>query len=144
MLKREIMYENIDGEKITKMYYFHISLPEMIQLEKKTGGYQAYLENLVKSNDVIAFAEHIEEIILLSYGERDEETQSFVKSEEAKNRFKHSPAFEVLLVDLITSVESMQAFVNNVISPEVRKKLAQINIQQQTLPPPPPSEGSSL
>ncbi len=50
MLKREIAYEDFNGNQVTDIFYFNISKPELIELEvEHEGGFGAIIQNIVDS-----------------------------------------------------------------------------------------------
>lgn len=109
MLKKDITYENFDGEKVTKTFYFHLSVPELLELETETeGGMFDLLQKVAESDDNREILEQFKLMILRSYGERDGDRH--IKSEEISKAFTQTPAYETLYMELLTEPGAAEEF----------------------------------
>lgn len=116
MFKKQITYENFDGEEVTETHYFNLTESELLELElTHPGGYSEYLDQIVKAKDRATLIAVFKELILLSYGEKSEDGRSFMKSEEISHKFQCSGAYNSLFMELATNDESAAAFANGVI-----------------------------
>lgn len=116
MLKRNITFENLDGEMVTKEFHFNLSKGELIRLEAENdgkGGYQAAMQRIVDAKDGKAIMDEFENIIMLTVGER--QGDQFVKNDEIRSAFRNTAAFDELLMELATDANAGAAFVNAVI-----------------------------
>lgn len=116
MLKRNITFENLDGEMVTKEFHFNLSKAELIRLEAENdgkGGYQEAMQRIVDAKDGKAIMDEFENIIMLTVGER--QGDQFVKSPEIKAAFRNSAAYDELFMELVTDAGAGAAFVNGVI-----------------------------
>ena len=121
MLKKTVTYEDYNGNEKTKDCYFNLSVPEIIELEVSTEeGIVDFLENVIRSKDPKELIGQFKRFVLLSYGEKSADGESFMKSDGIRAKFEHSPAYEEVFMELATSDDAAAEFVNNVIS---RKKL---------------------
>lgn len=104
MLKKTITYENWDGVEVTEDFYFNLTKAELLFHEmEEDGGLQAKMERIVASKDNKEIMRMVKWIILTSYGEKSPDGKRFMKSEEIRNNFEASAAFNALIEDLLLS-----------------------------------------
>ena len=116
MLKREITYEDFNGNKVTDVFYFHISKPELIELEVEyPKGLTSWIEKIIKTNDHKELMKLFKEIVLLTYGEKSEDGKRFIKSDELRTAFSQSPAYSVLFMELASQDEAAVDFLKGVL-----------------------------
>ena len=116
MLTQEITYTDYNGEKQTEKFYFHLSVNEMTELQlSKDEGFDEYLSSLIKTENTRELFKTIKMLITMSYGEKDETGKHFRKSEEKTADFINSPAFDAMLLDMLTNTEYAYKFVNGII-----------------------------
>lgn len=102
MLTKPITYENYNGEKKTKNFYFHLTKMEIARLQAEyDGGLSGYLKKIVESDDTREIFKFFEEIVLMSYGEKSADGEEFLKSQEIRDHFKCHPAYDVLMLEMI-------------------------------------------
>jgi hypothetical protein len=115
MLKREIKYVDYEGEERTEVHYFNLSQPEMIQMEvSKKGGLDIYIQRIVTGGNKKEMLDIFREIILLSHGYKSDDNTSFIKSQEDRNAFEHSLAYETLYMELFTDADLAAAFITGI------------------------------
>ena len=116
MLKRDITYEDFDGEKVTETFYFNLSKHELIELEVyKNEGMDAYIRRIIKTNDRKTLIEEFKKIILLAYGIRSEDGKRFIKNDEVREAFSQTAAFDELFMELATSDGAAAEFIKGVL-----------------------------
>jgi hypothetical protein len=165
MLKKDITYEDFDGEKVTETFWFHLMKSELVELglgyEK---GLDEWVRNVIKTDDKKALLKQFTDLILLSYGERTPDGKRFVKTAEAREAFHQSLAFDALFVELASLDDALVEFVKGILPKDLQEevakldaaeamKLKQPNIQPaenlrapqggQLAPPPPSNEVAS-
>ena len=123
MLKKTITFKNLDGEQVTRDYYFNINKAELLsfQLSEK-GGLDKKLEKIQQEDDYNGLFEFIKTIILLSYGEKDDDGIKFIKARNGiklATEFEQSEAFSELIMELISSADALNAFVNGIIPKDI-------------------------
>jgi hypothetical protein len=124
MLKRDISYEDFDGEKVTSTFYFNLSKSEIIELEVGyKEGLQETLTRIVKTNDRKRLIEEFKKIILLSYGERSEDGKRFVKNDELREAFSQTAAYDALFIELATDDEAAAVFIRGVIPKDFAQEI---------------------
>jgi hypothetical protein len=127
MLKRPITFENLDGETVTKDYWFNISQLELTELQVSTDeGYGETLQKMMDDENVRGVLTSIKDIILMAYGERDGEY--FLKKDKEghllKYRFEGSPAFSTLYMELLADDKKATEFILGAMPRDVAKKVA--------------------
>ena len=116
MLKKTITYEDYNGETRTEDFYFNLSKAELAEMElSHSGGFQAWINALIKSQDQAAILDAFKKIVLGAYGEKDPSGRRFIKSKELSEAFEQSPAYSELFFELISSEEAASAFVNGIV-----------------------------
>lgn len=114
MLKRAITYESFDGETVTEDFYFHISKAELTELELskfKQGGMESSIKRMLADRDGRGIMEELKKIILMSVGRKSEDGRRFVKTDAIRDDFLHSPAYEVIFMELVTDATKAAAFI---------------------------------
>lgn len=126
MLKKTITFEDLDGNKVRKDFYFHLSKTELLvdQMRHMTlnengeadvTAFEAQIQAIVNSRSGRVIMDTFEDIIRRSYGERDEDNITFNKSEELSRRFMQTNAYEVLFMELCTSETAAAEFIRGII-----------------------------
>lgn len=124
MIKKEITFENFDGEMVTENHYFHLSRVELVGLDStEDGGLLTDIENLLKVKSDEEIFNLFEKIILDAYGVRSEDGNRFIKNEELRQDFKHSIAYDELFVELVSDTDNMIAFVKGIVPKNALKDL---------------------
>lgn len=116
MLKREIKYENFDGEETSEVFYFNLSESELIELELEfDGSLGEMLEGIVKAQDHKEIVKWFKKIVLMAYGEKSEDGRRFIKSEEGRTEFSQTAAYNALFMELATNEDSAATFIQGVL-----------------------------
>ncbi len=139
MLKRDVTYEDFDGEKATETFYFNLTKSEIVELEVAyDGGLQAALLRIVKTNDRKNLVAEFKKIILLSYGQKSEDGKRFIKSDDLREAFSQTAAFDALFIELATNDDAAATFLKGIVPKEFSQEM-----DKQTPPvimPVPPKE----
>lgn len=105
MLKRTVTFNGFDGKEHTQDIYLNVTRPEVFKFMKAHGiastenageDFQTYIKDTITKNDVVEMMDMIEEILLLAYGEKDEDGVHFRKSPAIREEFSSSLAYEAL------------------------------------------------
>lgn len=124
MLKKTIEYTNYNDVKKTKDYYFNLKKSELIDLQFSTAkGFIEYINKISEANDQVAIYKAFRDIILLSYGEKSEDGERFIKSPEISKAFEETEAFSELIYDLMSNESAAAAFVNGIMPKELTDRL---------------------
>lgn len=116
MFKRDITYEDFDGDKVTETFYFNLTRTELIQLEVEfKGGLKEALDRIIKSNDNKQLISEFQRIILLSYGVKSDDGKKFIKNNSLREEFSQSAAYDELFMELATNEEAAANFINGIV-----------------------------
>lgn len=138
MFKKTVVFEDFDGNRQARDFYFHISKAELLSLAHSADDMQARIKRIVDSKDGAAILAELREFIKLSVGVRSEDGQRFIKDEEAQNTLFQSPAYDELLMELATNADACANFVQQLIPEKMQKemqdKLKEMNQNPKTAP----------
>jgi hypothetical protein len=115
MLKREIEYEDFEGEKQKEVFYFNLSKPELVEMEVEVeGGLGVLLDRIVKSENRKELVKYFKQIVLMSYGVKSEDGKRFIKSDKLREEFSQTAAYEALFMELSTNDGAASDFVKGI------------------------------
>lgn len=138
MYKDTRTFEDYDGKKVTKTFYFNLNKAEIAEMELTTdGGLGDRLDRIIKAQDTPSIIKEFKSLILKSYGEKSEDGLHFNKSEEISKAFESTQAYSDLFMELIESPEKASAFINGIVPQEATAKIQEIP-KQHTNPVPMP------
>lgn len=127
MITKRITYESLfdEGTQVTQTYYFNMNESEFMEMDAEytsnTGmGFSETIKTIIASEDPIKLFPIMREIIHRSIGYRDGE--SFMKSEEYWNKFYHSPAYNALLQEIMSSDKANVDFLMGILPRDTRRK----------------------
>ena len=126
MLKKTIKYTDYAGTERTEDFYFNLSKSEITEMELSIeGGLMKKVERIVQSVNGAEIVALFKELILSSYGEKSPDGRYFEKSKEQSTRFSHSPAYDLLFMELATDADKAAAFVNGIIPSDLLEELGE-------------------
>ena len=125
MLKKSITYENYNGETITEDFYFNLTKVECIELEfdDNHSTLSDSIHTLIDAKDMGTVIRVIKKIVLTAYGIKSPDGKRFVKSDELREAFEQSPAFEELYWSLVTNADDAAEFIAGIVPQIVRDGL---------------------
>ncbi len=116
MLKREIAYEDFNGNQVTDIFYFNISKTELIELEVEyEEGFGAMIQKVIDTKDRKTLIKQFKEIILLAYGQKSEDGKRFIKSDQLREEFSQTAAFNTLFIEFATDDKAAAIFLKSVL-----------------------------
>jgi hypothetical protein len=126
MLKKEIHWKGFDGEDVSDVFYFNISMSEVLELEVEAEEpLSDYLQRVVESDNRKDILTAVRRFIDKSYGVRSDDGRSFVKDPIHTAAFRKSLAYDKLIEELLTNEESAQIFMMGIFPTETLKKMGQ-------------------
>jgi hypothetical protein len=138
MLKREITYENFNGEKVSETFYFNLTKSEMLELEVSYyGGLEATIKRIVEAKDNKSLVEEFKKIILLSYGVRSDDGKRFIKNDTVREEFSQTAAFDELFIELATNDQAAVNFIQGVLPRDMVQNIKVAEIEVAPTPEPP-------
>lgn len=120
VLKYDITYTNLDGEKETRTLYFSFGRKDILSFPDRLAKRLQGTAPGDLATDGLQVARDVMEIVLLAYGER--QGNRFVKSKKIRKRFKNSPAFEAFIGELLDKPGLFERFTREVFPPEIAKE----------------------
>lgn len=99
MLKENVKYLDFDGVEQNETLYFNINRMELIAMQARYGkeDMAKYIERIVQEQDFAKIHDLLNDIVLTAYGKKSEDGKRFLKSEEIKEEFRASLAYEALV-----------------------------------------------
>lgn len=115
MLAKEIEFVDYNGRTRKETHYFDLSKAELLEMDICTvGGLQQYVNKIVSTENGPELFKLFKTLILKAYGIKEADGVHFTKSEEISTRFAQTPAYSVLMMELVTSAENTEAFLKGV------------------------------
>jgi len=138
MLKRDITYEDFNGQQVTETFYFNLSKTELIELEASyEGGLEASIKRIIDSDDVKNLIKEFKRIVLLSYGIRSEDGKRFIKNDQIREEFTQTAAYDALFMELATDENAADRFIKGIIPRDMGQTVVTAPTHTHQLPPTP-------
>lgn len=134
MIKKTITYEDFEGNKKTKDFYFHMNQVEFAKLNGEIpGGLEKRIQEIINDQDQDAMLRMIDLLVSRSYGERDEDgfTKIGRNGRPLYERFVNTSAYDKLIIELITQENNITAFLRGIMPNEIQTKLDEEMKKQQ-------------
>lgn len=139
MFKRDVTYEDFDGEKVTETFYFNLTKSELIELEVNyEGGLREALERIIKSKDNKLLVAEFKRIVLLSYGIKSDDGKRFIKNDKLREEFAQTAAYDSLFMELATNDGSAADFIKGVVPKDFAKAITTAEASSAPTMPPVP------
>lgn len=111
VLKREIKYEDFEGNETSDIFYFNLSQPELIELNVEHGeSFGRVIERITEAKDQKEMVKLFKEIILLAYGKKSDDGKRFIKNDQIREEFSQTAAYSALFMELVTDDEIAAKF----------------------------------
>lgn len=116
MLVYPINYTDFNGVSRTETLYFNLTQAELTKI--------AYIDNknlaetltkAIDDKDTATIVRFMCDFIISAYGEKSDDGKYFHKSEEMRNKFANSAAYDALFAELLSDDEKAVAFINGVV-----------------------------
>lgn len=144
MHKREITYEDFNGDTVTEIFYFNIAKSELVELEvEREGGFAKWLERLVETKDHKQIIEQFKRIVLLAYGQKSEDGKRFVKNDQLREEFSQTAAYETLFMELATNDDAAILFLKGALPKDISESMVANGQTAPVAAPPAPPPVSS-
>ena len=132
MIKKPISFTNYEGEKQTVVAYFHLNKFEWLELETFTkGGLIENLKGAIEAGNAKKTIDILKKIILTAYGEKNDETGKFEKTEKAAIDFSKTEAFSELFYELAYDGKAATEFFTGLIPEELRSETSKMMAKQE-------------
>ena len=127
MYKKVIKYEDFNGQMREDTFYFNFSKAELMEMELSTkAGVEEMIRMLIATKDNAKIVETYKNLILKSYGIKNEDGTRFIKSQEYRDAFEQSNAYSEFFIELLSDPDEQVRFINAVVSgvnvPEMKEE----------------------
>lgn len=124
MLKKEITYTNYNEEEVTVSEYFNLNKTQAMRYVSSNGGMDKYVQKLLDEKDNNKFIDFIEDLVWKAYGKRDPENpEVFDTSEEVKDAFTKTLAYDELVYELLSKEGAFIEFFIGIMPKDIREKM---------------------
>lgn len=134
MYMKTVKYTNFNGEEKTKEVYFHLSKPELMEMEIATSGSMSdrIKSALASKNDESLFM-MFKEFLFKAYGVKSVDGEQFEKSEELSRKFEQSPVYDALYMELCTNTDAAIEFFTGIVPKDLADKIDTKDIKEKAL-----------
>lgn len=117
MYQKAITYEDYNGVKKTKNFYFNLTRSEIAKMHLMTdGGLDQMIKKMIESGSNKEIFTYFENFVLSCYGEKSADGEEFIKNEDIREKFRNHPAYDVLFMEFIEGGDkAMSDFINAVV-----------------------------
>lgn len=123
MIKKTIKYTDYNGVEKERDFLFHLKKSDLIDLQyKDSRGFLTYIQSVIDSKDESALWKAFRDIVLMSYGEKSEDGERFIRSEELSKQFEQTEAFSELIMELMSVEGAAADFVNGLMPSDLVQK----------------------
>lgn len=137
MLKKTIEYTDYNGSARKEDFYFNISKGELAMMQSsRLGGFQAYLEKIIATQDTVSLMNTFRDLIHMAYGEKSEDGRRFIKSEELSVAFEQTEAYSNLIIEFLNDPNYAAEFFKQILPQDlVEEASKQLPTNVATLTP---------
>lgn len=123
MLKKRIKYTDYNGVEKEKDFFFNLKKSELVDLAYKTpGGFINYINKITEANDESALWKAFRDVVVMSYGEKSDDGERFIKTPELAAAFEQTEAFSELIMELIEQDGAAESFINSVMPKDISEQ----------------------
>ena len=116
MLKKTKTYTDYNGIERTEDFYFNLTKAECVEMNLTTeGGLAAFLEKIVRTNNVPELIKQFKELVIAAYGEKSADGRRFMKNDEIRRAFMETEAYSDIFMELATDANAAIEFVNGIV-----------------------------
>lgn len=136
MLKHSIKYEDYNGDSVTEDFYFNLNKSELIELEveHKEGMYE-WIQSIAKADDRKTMLAEFKKIILLAYGQKSPDGKRFIKSDELREEFSQTAAYNALFMQLISDDGFAANFIKGILPKDLSTEVDKAVEAEKVSPP---------
>src|SRR5450756_180924 len=140
MIKKTISFTDFNDEPKTETHYFHLSKMELVRMDLEIeGGMSKMLAQIAESKNGAKIIAAISDFILRSYGAKSPDGARFDKTDEIRDAFASSPAFDALLMELATDPRLAVEFIVGIIpkdlasEADIKKAVLEAGLPEPTI-----------
>ena len=126
MLKRNVTYEDFNGNTVTDTFYFNLSKAELVELEfNYKEGFAATIESIVKAEDNKTLINIFKDLILKAYGQKSDDGKRFIKSDELREEFSQTAAYSELFMELAVDDKAASDFIAGIVPKDMGQAISE-------------------
>ena len=130
MYRKPITYTNYNDVVVTKNFYFNLTKAEIATRELTSdGSFSEMLAAIANSNKGSEVYPEFERILKWAYGVKSADGESFIKNDAVWEAFQQSPAYSVLIMELITNGDEAAKFVAALMPADISARVAEQQAQ---------------
>lgn len=115
MLAVPIKYTDFNGVDRTETFYFNLTKSELTEMDLTTaGGMKSFIERITNTQDQAELIRLFKELILKAYGQKSDDGKRFIKSQELRDEFSQTMAYDTYFMLLATNEKEATKFVNGI------------------------------
>jgi hypothetical protein len=123
VLKKTITYKDFNDVEQSDEFHFHLSAEKLLELEATLpGGFEAHVENILKSQDGAQILELFKRLIRYSIGHVSEDGKRFVQNDAITNDFVQTNAYTALFLELGSDADTAAAFFNGIVPQDLAEQ----------------------
>lgn len=129
MLKKTITYLDYNDQKRTDDFYFNLTKTELLEMDSEyDGGMEACFRRYVATDNNKALFQVFKNMVLKAYGEKSYDGKRFEKKNgELAAAFMETNAYDVLMMELATNIDSATEFFTSLIPADLKDKVEAAN-----------------
>ena len=128
MYKKEIKYTDYNDVDQVEVAYFHFNKAELMEMNVKyEGGMQAYIDRIIKTQNVKELMSLFKELVLDAYGVKSDDGKHFYKTEELRHKFECTNAYSEFFMLLATNSDEASKFINGIMPKDLVAEAAKMN-----------------
>ena len=122
MIKKTITFPDFDGNMLTEDFYFNLTQADIVKLQLSTKeGFGEMLDRITKEQDGAKLIEQMQNLILMSVGQKSADGRRFTKNDEIREDFASTEAYSKLFIELATNTPAAVEFINGIIPKDLDK-----------------------
>lgn len=116
MLKRNVTYEDFNGNTVTDTFYFNLSKAELVEFEYKyENGFASTIESIVEAKDNKSLISIFKDLILEAYGQKSDDGKRFIKNKDLREEFSQTAAYSELFMELAVDDKAASEFIAGIV-----------------------------
>lgn len=120
MFAKEIKYTDYNGIDRSEKFYFNLNKSELTEMDLTTaGGMKSFIERITNTQDQAELIRLFKELILKAYGRKSDDGKRFIKSDELREEFSQTMAYDTYFMLLATNEKEAIKFVNGIMPADV-------------------------
>jgi len=125
VIEKAVTYENLDGVKVTKTFYFNLTkaeLAEMAILSEDGGGLATQIRAIQESDDPELTLKAFKSVLERAVGRRVGD--QLIKTDEVRSEFMNTEAFSEVFMEIFTNPGVAVSFIKGIVPSSLHEELS--------------------